>query len=146
MQLSQYEIIFNLHFIFLYPFETTTNFFNNYILNFPNEIINSVNYSLIAFNKLSKDSLDFSNVQLFIISNDFFEKFFLFSMVLIIKFRKISGFSKSLKINPFSPSFTKSRDQPLSLLTMTGKPAAIASFTTKPHGSLYDGKISKSPT
>ena len=37
--------------------------------------------------------------------------------------------------NPFSPSWTRSAAQPHSRETITGRPAAIASLTTRPQGS-----------
>jgi hypothetical protein len=44
--------------------------------------------------------------------------------------------------NPFQFSFTKSAAQPATLLTITGKPHAMASFTTNPQVSVYVGRIS----
>ena len=45
------------------------------------------------------------------------------------------------KVKPFTPSETRSYAQPHWLETRTGSPAAIASFTTSPQVSLWEGRM-----
>jgi hypothetical protein len=46
--------------------------------------------------------------------------------------------------NPFQPFSTKSDTHPATLLTITGSPQDIASFTTNPQVSLWVGKTKPS--